>query len=412
MIADIFIVHPTRGEFSIAWRLYLVLVFRTWRLFAATILWRFSFFKTARAKSQVHKVKSRCEGTKSRLMALRCVNLPTCPANQTSTAPPDCVKAQCKASSPFVRSISRSFNCKFAKPWTEMSFRLKRLFRSRGSRSPSPLPTASRLTSEPSRGYSLLAAGPQDLPAQPWPPTIDPVSAATNVSAPPAPIGEGQNYGVKVLYDSGTEASVDIVFVHGLTGNAYNTWLHKDTGVHWPSELLGRDIPHARILSFGYDADIVNLWSPVSNSRLSNHAENMIGDLVRKRERTNTETRKILFVAHSLGGLVTECALNYSRNAVEKFLHQIERYTAGIIFLGVPHCGADLAAWANFGTRMVSILRRANKDIVGVLKPKSEMLRVAENDFYKILRLRKDEGSEISITCFYEELPVIGIGEV
>lgn len=205
---------------------------------------------------------------------------------------------------------------------------------------------------------------------------------------------------------------MDIVFVHGLTGNAYNTWLHKDTRVHWPSQLLRQDIPDARILSYGYDADIVNFWNPASNSRLSSHAENMVGDLVRKRERTSTETRQILFVAHSLGGLVVEQALSHSRNAVERFLHQIEHCTTGIVFLGVPHCGADLASWAVFGTRMISVLKRANEDILGVLKPGSEMLRMVEKGFHNILRLRKDEGSEIFVTSFYEELHVVGVGEV
>ena len=191
-----------------------------------------------------------------------------------------------------------------------MPFKLKDLFRSRGSRSQSPLPTPPPPIPELSR------AEPQDLAVQPSQTNIGPASTATNIQASPAPIGEGQNYGVKVLYDGGIKASVDIVFVHGLTGNAYNTWLHKDKGirVHWPSELLKQDLPDARIISFGYDAGIVNFWNPASNSRLSNHAENMVGDLVRRRERTNTEFRKILFVAHNLGGLVTKHALSYSRN--------------------------------------------------------------------------------------------------
>ena len=81
-------------------------------------------------------------------------------------------------------------------------------------------------------------------------------------------IGEGQNYGVRVLFDSSSSACVDIVFVHGLTSDAYNTWLHKETGVHWPSKLLGQDIPDSHILSFGYDADVVNILGggPASNS--------------------------------------------------------------------------------------------------------------------------------------------------
>ncbi len=61
---------------------------------------------------------------------------------------------------------------------------------------------------------------------------------------------------------------------------------------------------------------------------------------------------------------------------------------------------------------MISVLKRVNEDIVGVLEPGSEMLRMVEKGFHNILRLRKDEGSEISITCFYEELRVIGVGEV
>ena len=286
-----------------------------------------------------------------------------------------------------------------------MPSRLKDFLRSRRSSSRSPSP----LTHEASRASSSQAPASPDLPAQT---TIRRASTATHAQAVSAPIRKGENYGIQVLHDGGPKACVDIVFVHGLTGNAYRTWFHKEAGIHWPSELLGQDLPDTRIMSFGYDADIVNFWDPASNSRLSSHAENLVGDLVRERERTDTETRKVLFVAHSLGGLVTEYAISHSRHAAEEHLHQVERCTAGIVFLGVPHCGADLASWGMFGTRMVDILRRANKDIVRVLNPGSEMLREVQKDFHNILRLRKHEGSEISITCFFEELPVIAVGEV
>ncbi|KAI4085796.1 MAG: hypothetical protein L6R37_008467, partial [Teloschistes peruensis] len=214
------------------------------------------------------------------------------------------------------------------------------------------------------------------------------------VAAPSQDIKEGQNYGVKVLHNGGSGACVDILFVHGLTGNAYNTWLHKETGIYWPSELLRQDIPNSRILSFGYDAVVVHIFhgGPASNSRFSNHAESLVGKLVRARERSETETRKIIFVAHSLGSLITEQALTHSKNRAEQHLHEVELHTIGIVLLGVPHCGTDLEAWATVGRRMASILKRTNKDILGVLNPDSEMLHVVENDFHTLC------GSDFSLS--------------
>ncbi|KAL8819638.1 MAG: hypothetical protein Q9191_007691 [Dirinaria sp. TL-2023a] len=278
----------------------------------------------------------------------------------------------------------------------------KSLLPSRKSKSPSPLPTPTQPT-------------PQNEAAQSSQAISGPTEGSLSVPSSSVAIREGHNYGATVLHDSGQDASVDIVFVHGLTGNAYDTWLHKDSRVHWPRDLLKQDIPSSRILSFGYDADVVSFWNPVSNSRLSNHAEKMVNDLVRKRERTDTEKRRIIFVAHSLGGLVVEQALSHSKNAAEAHLLQIERSTAGIVFLGTPHCGADLAAWAALGTRMASLaspIVRTNRDILTVLEPGSEILRLVENSFHSILRRREEEGTKIQITCFYEELPVTGLGEI
>ncbi|KAL2036410.1 hypothetical protein N7G274_010872 [Stereocaulon virgatum] len=135
----------------------------------------------------------------------------------------------------------------------------------------------------------------------PRPQTIDgPALTPPNPKAFAALVEGGKNYGIKTLYDYGKEAYIDIVFVHGLTGNAYNTWLDKETGVHWP--------------------DVLNIWArgPAPSSRLSNHAENLVGRLVREREKkSDTEARKIIFVAHSLGGLVIEQALTHSKNSAE-----------------------------------------------------------------------------------------------
>lgn len=79
-----------------------------------------------------------------------------------------------------------------------------------------------------------------------------------------------------------------IVFVHGLTGNTATTWLHEESGSYWPTALLTQDITDARILAFGYDADVVNFWSPASQNRVGNHAGNMLGGLTRLREKSKS----------------------------------------------------------------------------------------------------------------------------
>ena len=124
------------------------------------------------------------------------------------------------------------------------------------------------------------------------------------------------------------------------------------------------------------------------------------------------ENRKIVFVAHSLGGLVTQDCLPLSRNDPEKHLQQISSCTIGIVFLGTPHHGADLAAWAKFGSDIAKIVKHVNTDIVSLLKPRSEMLARVQAGFHGLLRRRKDEGLEIAITCFYEELPLHIVGKV
>ncbi|KAH0536621.1 hypothetical protein FGG08_006515 [Glutinoglossum americanum] len=226
-------------------------------------------------------------------------------------------------------------------------------------------------------------------------------------------IKAGTAYGLENIYTppNHSDTVVDIVFVHGLTGSSSDTWLDKKTGSYWPASLLSEDIDDARILSFGYDADVVNFWNPASQNRISDHAKNILGALARQREQTDSENRKIVFVVHSLGGLVTQNALCLSRTSPDKHIRRVGHCTMAIAFLGTPHFGADIASWAKFGTNITNIVKRANADIVSVLKPGSEMLANIQDGFHSILRLRINEGTEIAITCFFEELSVVVVGE-
>lgn len=94
---------------------------------------------------------------------------------------------------------------------------------------------------------------------------------------------EKDSYGIKVMYNP-TPAALDIVFIHGLTGSAYSTWLSEDSSTHWPRDLIKQDMGNARIMTFGYDVDIVNFWGQAAQDGISGYAKDLLGKLARKRQ--------------------------------------------------------------------------------------------------------------------------------
>ena len=225
---------------------------------------------------------------------------------------------------------------------------------------------------------------------------------------------EENNLGLYKIFEplDSTKAVADVVFLHGLTGGSISTWHNEQYDVVWPRDLLGQDLKIVRIFTFGYDADVANWWNPASNNRIGNHAEALIGALDRERRRTKTLMRKLIFVAHSLGGLVVKRCLALSKYSPEKYLRLIEASTFAIAFMGTPHFGSDLASWGSYAANIAKLVTRANKEIVSVLRPGSEMLFTIQKDFGGLSRIRAEDGNPLLITCFFEEEAVRFIGEV
>ncbi|PSN64914.1 hypothetical protein BS50DRAFT_677808 [Corynespora cassiicola Philippines] len=221
---------------------------------------------------------------------------------------------------------------------------------------------------------------------------------------------EGE-YGLKTMWDP-EGAIVDIVFVHGLTGNRDTTWTYNDS-VLWPRDLLPKDIPHARILTFGYDADVARFFSITSSNTIRDHGKSFAQDLAMFRARTKTGDRPIIFVAHSLGGLVVEQAILIARGSSQAHVKSLLDATVAIAFMGTPHLGSKKAEWGKQIARFASLFRRVNRKIVAVLEPDSEMLANLQQEFHTLLEdRRKNQWKEVNIYCFYESIDVATIGKI
>ncbi|KAL6409280.1 hypothetical protein AUP68_05652 [Ilyonectria robusta] len=231
-------------------------------------------------------------------------------------------------------------------------------------------------------------------------------TAASSSSAKTFPVG------IKCLHRS-AEDLVDIVFVHGLSGHRERTWTASGESDPWPKTLLPSKLPNARILTFGYNAYVTSWQGIVSQDRLGSHAGNLLNSLASYREDDKTNDRPIIFVCHSLGGLVCEDALIRSNERPEAQLRNIIHCTRGIIFLGTPHHGSGLATWAERMSLSINVIKQTNSKIVEVLRRDSEVLaRIQESFHTMVLARNKTKGYAIEITCFYEQLPLPRIGFV
>lgn len=79
--------------------------------------------------------------------------------------------------------------------------------------------------------------------------------------------------------------------------------------------------------------------------------------------------------------------------------------TCGMVFLGTPHRGSELANWSSVLLGLVpSVATSINTDVVGTLQREGHELDKLQQAFEDHLREKSDQQSGIQIHCFYEEM--------
>lgn len=158
-----------------------------------------------------------------------------------------------------------------------------------------------------------------------------------------------QKIGFTVVGDGGSKPTGDIVILHGLQGHPWKTWAckrnqveaqessapdkfrlrlpvrHKkgvkndasistlapddlsktDLVTYWPGELLPRKFPTQRILTYGYDSHISHFFHGAAvQGNIWTIARDFLQELAALRK--GDPKRPLLFICHSLGGLVVK----------------------------------------------------------------------------------------------------------
>lgn len=129
----------------------------------------------------------------------------------------------------------------------------------------------------------------------------------------------------------------DIVFVHGLTGDPRATWSTSSEGDLWPV-WIGEAFKRVSIYTVGYPASVFDRWMRTEMDlfeRASNILERFAG--------IGIGTRPIVFVTHSLGGILIKMVLRKSCDATDTDWRRVSDATRLVVFLATPHRGSAFA---------------------------------------------------------------------
>ncbi|KAI1950901.1 hypothetical protein LOZ57_001449 [Ophidiomyces ophidiicola] len=209
------------------------------------------------------------------------------------------------------------------------------------------------------------------------------------------------DYGITVLHEPDCRDDIvfDLVAIHGLNGDAFKTWTHKQSKIMWLRDLLPKELPNVRIMTFGYNSKFYNI---TGHQDLLNISMKLLSELVDVRSTEKEIDRPIVFVCHSLGGIVLKKAL-LIQGSIEEMA--VQNATYGVIFFATPHNGS---AVANAGKVLASIVDacspfRPAQTLLSLLRKNSKALLEITNAFLQ-------KACNLQIVSFFEmEMTRFGI---
>jgi pimeloyl-ACP methyl ester carboxylesterase len=207
----------------------------------------------------------------------------------------------------------------------------------------------------------------------------------------------------------------DILFIHGLNGNAHDYWCYGGKSENfWPA-WVGEDLPDVGVWSLGYENaafksswhSILSWFPRVCRSGYWGFAMPMsdrVKTVMLHLETRGLGKRPLVFVTHSMGGLLVKQLLRtaYEKSAKEPW-KDIVKNTRGVCFIATPHIGSDLANLANWASYF-GVLLKINVS-AEELKPHAAQLREL-NEFYR--EFVSGPNVNVKTLTFIEKKPVAG----
>lgn len=80
--------------------------------------------------------------------------------------------------------------------------------------------------------------------------------------------------------------------------------------------------------------------------------------------------------------------------------------------MGTPHRGSQTADWGNIPASALDVIKSSNQSLLTVLQTNDAYLQSVQDRFWSMVRESQSAGRGVDVTCFFEELPLLGFGKV
>lgn len=142
----------------------------------------------------------------------------------------------------------------------------------------------------------------------------------------------------------------DVIFIHGLGGDAINSWKSEHKAGKGEAKakvesffpaVLATDFPELNFWSLDYSAHLTKWGENPNYNELQRICSEITEFLLGKK----IGNKPILFVTHSLGGIVAKQVLKISLESRSKRLNKLFTSTKAVSFIATPHKGSR---WADY----------------------------------------------------------------
>ena len=180
----------------------------------------------------------------------------------------------------------------------------------------------------------------------------------------------------------------------------------------WPFDLLRKDFGTLRIFTYGYDSHPTHFyWGKTTQMNITQHARRLLQHVTDRR--AECRERPIIFVGHSLGGiLIKDAIIQAGKFEQQPKFQDLATSCFAIIFFGTPHLGANAAVYGEMVATIVGSLPggvSVYKEILRGLQPDGEKLSNVNADFNDLLNKAVPADQKIKIYSFQEGKPISSV---